>query len=152
MKLETKDKATNEISTKVTCYVALGSNMGDSQAYVKQAIKDLDSHSQISDLSISHFYKSKPHGPQDQPDYLNAAAELKTDLEAEALLEEYNKKYSTLARYKVQLHLPWKTTIHTRSQAPRLRFCQIYIYETESLESPSTEDRATWIRNNYMIG
>ena len=34
MKLETTDSVTS----KVTCYVAMGSNMGDSQAYIDQAI------------------------------------------------------------------------------------------------------------------
>lgn len=87
MKLETTDK----IDSNVTCYIALGSNMGDSLAYINQAIQDLQSHDQIHDLKVSKFYKSKPHGPQDQPDYLNAAAKLKTNLEAEALLDLLQK-------------------------------------------------------------
>jgi len=87
MKLETTD----ETNTKVTCFIALGSNMGDSQAYLNQAIQDLESHTQVHDFKISKFYKSKPHGPQDQPDYLNAAAELKTDLKPEALLDLLQK-------------------------------------------------------------
>lgn len=87
MKLE----STNKNDSNVTCYVALGSNMGDSQAYLLKAIKDLESHSQIHDLKVSHFYQSKPHGPQDQPDYLNAAASLNTDLAAEALLDLLQK-------------------------------------------------------------
>ncbi len=81
----------NTTSTKVTCYIALGSNMGDSLAYLNQAIQDLESHANIHDLTVSKFYKSKPHGPQDQPDYLNAAAKLKTDLKAEALLDLLQK-------------------------------------------------------------
>ena len=91
MVLENSFKSKDNTNTKVTCYVALGSNMGDSQAYIHQAIEDLKSHPHIHDVSISHFYKSKPHGPQDQPDYLNAAAVLSTDLEAEPLLDVLQK-------------------------------------------------------------
>ena len=72
MKLETNDKSHTDIS----CYVALGSNMGDSKAYINQAIKDLEGNIHLYDLVVSRFYKSKPHGPQDQPDYLNAAISL----------------------------------------------------------------------------
>lgn len=91
MKLETKDNITHKAITKVTCYIALGSNMGDSFAYINQAIHDLKLHPQIHNLNVSSFYKSKPHGPQNQPDYLNAAAVLNTDLDAEALLDLLQK-------------------------------------------------------------
>lgn len=87
MKLESTDKT----KTKVSCYVALGSNMGDSKAYLQKAIKDLESHHQIHELKVSHFYQSKPHGPQDQPDYLNTAVVFNTDLAPEALLDLLQK-------------------------------------------------------------
>ncbi len=65
--------------------------MGDSFAYLQQAISDLDAHSEISQSTISHFYKSKPHGPQDQPDYLNAAVFIETTLGSESLLDAMQK-------------------------------------------------------------
>jgi len=86
-----KSESKQSKDLKVTCYVALGSNMGDSQAYIKQALQDLEAYPQIDNLQVSHFYQSKPHGPQDQPDYLNAAVLLKTNLEAEALLDLLQK-------------------------------------------------------------
>lgn len=61
--------------------------MGDSFAYLQQAISDLKAHPQIFQLITSRFYKSKPHGPQDQPDYLNAAVSITTTLDSEALLD-----------------------------------------------------------------
>jgi 2-amino-4-hydroxy-6-hydroxymethyldihydropteridine diphosphokinase len=36
--------------------------------------------------AISSFYRTPPLGPQDQPDYLNAAVALETELSAEDLL------------------------------------------------------------------
>ena len=71
----------------VICYVALGSNLGDSVAYLNNAIEALKSSSFIEQLAISSFYKSKPHGPQDQPDYLNAVVRFVTPLKAEPLLD-----------------------------------------------------------------
>jgi len=65
--------------------------MGDSFAYLQQAISDLDAHSETSQLVISHFYKSKPHGPKDQPDYLNAAVCIDTTLGSESLLDAMQK-------------------------------------------------------------
>ncbi len=38
-------------------------------------------------VALSSFYRTPPLGPQDQPDYLNAAIALETALSAEALLD-----------------------------------------------------------------
>ncbi len=71
----------------VVCYIALGSNLGDSYTYLENAIKALNASSFIGDVLSSKFYQSKPHGPQDQPDYLNAALRCNTSLTAEKLLD-----------------------------------------------------------------
>jgi 2-amino-4-hydroxy-6-hydroxymethyldihydropteridine diphosphokinase len=68
------------------CYVGLGSNLGDSVAYLNSAIEALRSCKHIFALQVSPFYRSKPHGPQDQPDYLNAVASFETSLQPEKLL------------------------------------------------------------------
>ncbi len=75
----------------VICYVALGSNLGDSVAHIMDGLQALANHSELDYLDISHFYQSKPHGPQDQPDYINVAVEFKTTLKAEVLLDELQK-------------------------------------------------------------
>lgn len=72
-------------------YVALGSNLGDSNAYLNNAITALGQHPNIKNLNKSHFYQSKPHGPQDQPDYMNAVVSFETNLQAEALLDTLQK-------------------------------------------------------------
>ena len=75
----------------VLCYVALGSNIGDSIVYLMAGLQALANHSELDFLNVSRFYQSKPHGPQNQPDYINAAVEFETTLEAEALLDELQK-------------------------------------------------------------
>lgn len=72
-------------------YVALGSNLGDSCAYLDKAIAALEKHKDIKALSISRYYQSKPHGPQNQPDYFNAVVYFETTLEAEVLLDALQK-------------------------------------------------------------
>ncbi len=71
----------------IECYVALGSNLGDSRDYLEKAVGALKLNSKIKEPVPSKIYQSKPHGPQDQPDYFNAAVKFETSLEAEALLD-----------------------------------------------------------------
>lgn len=85
MKLEFKKNLT------VTCYVALGSNIGDSRAYLQKAVDDLVAHHKIHMVKTSRFYQSKPHGPQNQADYINAVVTFKTDLPPETLLDVLQK-------------------------------------------------------------
>nr|CAA6820743.1 MAG: 2-amino-4-hydroxy-6-hydroxymethyldihydropteridinepyrophosphokinase (EC [uncultured Thiotrichaceae bacterium] len=62
------------------CYIGIGSNLGDSVANVQSALKQLSIHNQLKLLSHSRLYSSKPHGPQNQPDYVNAVAAITTEL------------------------------------------------------------------------
>ena len=71
----------------VVCYVALGSNLGDSLAYLNKAIAALQAHRQISEITVSSFYKSKPHGPKYQPDYFNGVVRFITALAPKKLLD-----------------------------------------------------------------
>ena len=68
-------------------YIAIGSNLASPLEQVNAAITALGDipHSRI--IAVSSFYRTPPLGPQDQPDYLNAAVALETDLEPEALLD-----------------------------------------------------------------
>ena len=54
---------------------------------VQQAIQELADLPHCQLLKASSLYASKPMGPQDQPDYINAVVHLGTDLEPIALLD-----------------------------------------------------------------
>lgn len=71
----------------VTCYIGLGSNLGDPAANLHSAIAQLAGTEGVELRGVSRFYASKPMGPQDQPDYVNAVACLKTTLSAHELLQ-----------------------------------------------------------------
>jgi 2-amino-4-hydroxy-6-hydroxymethyldihydropteridine diphosphokinase len=65
--------------------VAFGSNLGDRERYLREAVDELRAF--ISDLTSSTFYDTAPIGVGDQPRFLNAAAIGATTLSARALLE-----------------------------------------------------------------
>ena len=68
-------------------YVGLGSNLANPVDQVNQALTALDGMAHCRLLSQSSLYRSAPMGPQDQNDYINAVAELSTDLTPIALLD-----------------------------------------------------------------
>jgi len=78
-------------SNFVVCYVALGSNLGKPESYIMDGLRALADHSDIDVLNISLLYQSKPHGPKNQPDYINAAVKFETSLSPEALLDTLQK-------------------------------------------------------------
>ena len=69
-------------------YIGLGSNLSDPQQQIILAVKAL-SLLQSSEISqVSSLYFSRPMGPQDQPDYMNAVIALTTSLTPLSLLDE----------------------------------------------------------------
>ena len=67
--------------------IGLGSNLDNPEQQVLQALKGLDGIPGIRILKTSSLYSSVPVGPQDQPDFVNAVALIKTELEPEPLLD-----------------------------------------------------------------
>ncbi|QDK19318.1 2-amino-4-hydroxy-6-hydroxymethyldihydropteridine diphosphokinase [Leclercia sp. 119287] len=68
-------------------YIAIGSNLASPLEQVNAAVQALGDIPQARVVALSSFYRTPPLGPQDQPDYLNAAIALDTALNAEALLD-----------------------------------------------------------------
>lgn len=68
-------------------FIGLGSNLANPEQQLRGALKSMDVVAQTRVLRCSSFYLSAPVGPGDQPDYVNAVAELETGLDAEALLD-----------------------------------------------------------------
>jgi 2-amino-4-hydroxy-6-hydroxymethyldihydropteridine diphosphokinase len=71
----------------VSGYLGLGSNAGDRESHLTQAIQDLAAHSVTVD-AVSSLYETEPVGENlDQPDFLNAAVRVRTALGPEELLD-----------------------------------------------------------------
>jgi 2-amino-4-hydroxy-6-hydroxymethyldihydropteridine diphosphokinase len=69
-------------------YVAVGSNLGSPAERVREAFGRLAGMPASRLLRESRLYLTKPMGPQDQPDFVNAAAGLLTRLPARELLDQ----------------------------------------------------------------
>lgn len=70
-----------------TAYIALGSNMGNKEAYLKQAVKALEAAEGCRTGAVSDFIITEPYGYTQQDKFLNACMELHTLLTPEELLE-----------------------------------------------------------------
>jgi 2-amino-4-hydroxy-6-hydroxymethyldihydropteridine diphosphokinase len=69
-------------------YIGIGSNQANPIKQAKQAIAALKTLPKTKLINCSSLYCSTPMGPQDQPDYINAVAQLDTQLSALELLDE----------------------------------------------------------------
>jgi 2-amino-4-hydroxy-6-hydroxymethyldihydropteridine diphosphokinase len=68
------------------CYIGMGSNLAAPDRQLADAIAALGQLAHCRLLAISPVYRSSAVGPGSQPDYLNAAARMHTDLPASTLL------------------------------------------------------------------
>ena len=69
------------------CVIGLGGNLDAPADRVRRARKALAGSEGIREVAFSSLYRSRPMGPQDQPDYVNAVMAIETDLEPLALLD-----------------------------------------------------------------
>jgi len=72
-------------------YIGIGSNQADPVKQAEQALAALKNLPKTQLNKHSSLYCSTPMGPQDQPDYINAVAEIETSLSALELLDELQK-------------------------------------------------------------
>ena len=70
-----------------TVYLGLGANLNAPRKQIHAAVAALKALEDVEFVCVSHDYASKPMGPQDQPDYVNAVACVKTALMPEQLLD-----------------------------------------------------------------
>src|SRR3989304_7711981 len=71
----------------VVAYIGLGSNRADPGARITSALQSISRIPATTFLRCSSRYHSRPQGPRDQPDYINAVAQVDTRLSAGQLLE-----------------------------------------------------------------
>ena len=71
----------------VRAYIGLGANLNQPLLQLQHAVAAVSNIESTVVVAVSSFYGSKPMGPQDQPDYVNAVAALDTFLSPEQLLD-----------------------------------------------------------------
>ncbi|GHF00545.1 2-amino-4-hydroxy-6-hydroxymethyldihydropteridine diphosphokinase [Thalassotalea profundi] len=67
-------------------YIGLGSNLSNPKQQIINALEQLEHIENTQLVTVSSLYYSRPMGPQDQPDYMNAVAALNTSLSPLKLL------------------------------------------------------------------
>ncbi|MGY4677233.1 2-amino-4-hydroxy-6-hydroxymethyldihydropteridine diphosphokinase [Pasteurella sp. P03HT] len=105
-------------------YIALGSNLNTPVAQLQAALEALDALPETQVMKVSSFYQSKPLGPQDQPDYVNAVACLHTCLSPLALLDHLQQIEQTQGRVRL------------RRWGERTLDLDILLYENEVMQTP----------------
>ncbi len=79
-----------------TVYLALGSNLGNRLANLKQAIEALTPQMEVK--ARSEVYETPPWGYEDQPTFLNQVVKVKTYLDPENLLKHLKRLEVALGR------------------------------------------------------
>jgi 2-amino-4-hydroxy-6-hydroxymethyldihydropteridine diphosphokinase len=85
---------------KNDAYLSIGSNMNNRSANCRNALKALDEISGVKVLSFSSLYETKPVGYEDQPNFINMAVKIETDLSPQKLLIEIKTIEKLLGRKK----------------------------------------------------
>ncbi|HBM2923833.1 TPA: 2-amino-4-hydroxy-6-hydroxymethyldihydropteridine diphosphokinase [Klebsiella oxytoca] len=106
-------------------YIAIGSNLASPLEQVNAAVNALAEIPDSRVISVSSFYRTPPLGPQDQPDYLNAAVALETSLAPEALLD-----------YTQRIELQQGRTRKAERWGPRTLDLDIMLFGEEVLNTP----------------
>jgi 2-amino-4-hydroxy-6-hydroxymethyldihydropteridine diphosphokinase len=79
-------------------YIGLGSNLGDREATIRQALELLTERGDVELEAVSSLRETDPVGYTDQPRFLNGAAALSTDLAPRAVLQRLQSVERTLGR------------------------------------------------------
>lgn len=83
-------------------YLSLGSNTGDRVGYIQQAVKMLAENDKTTLIRCSAFYETEPCENKNQPDFINAVAEMKTKLSPDELLNVCNDIEKKLGRVRTE--------------------------------------------------
>jgi len=81
-------------------FISIGSNLGDRKANCKRALVEMTKFSNI--VKVSSLYETEPVGNENQPEFINLAAEISTDLSPYKLLRHLNEIEERLGRIRTE--------------------------------------------------
>lgn len=70
-----------------TVFIGLGSNLEDPRSQLERAFTELEGLPETRLIARSSMYRSAPMGYQEQPEFVNAVAEIETALSPQSLLQ-----------------------------------------------------------------
>ena len=107
-----------------TVFLGLGTNLGDRAENIREALDLLSGYEDIRLIRESFLYETVPIGYTDQPDFLNAVAEIQTDLPPAELLDITLGIEKEIGRAR---NLRW---------GPRVIDIDILIYDHVTVDTP----------------
>jgi 2-amino-4-hydroxy-6-hydroxymethyldihydropteridine diphosphokinase len=118
-----------------TAYLCLGSNLGDREENIRQALASLSAKATLKD--VSSVYETQPFGYKEQPLFLNLVCRITTDLPAAELLSLAKEVETGMGR------------VPSFPNAPRMIDIDILFYDNRIVSSqtltiphPRLQDRA----------
>ena len=105
-------------------YLGLGSNIGNRARHLDEGLFRLNRHEQIDVVRVSDYIETAPEGGPPQGDYLNAVAQIQTDLSPEELLDVVMRIEEDMGRRRVE---KW---------GPRLIDIDIELYGDKVISKP----------------
>ena len=127
------------------CYLGLGSNLGQREDVLDEALRQLSSASGIELRQVSSYYETAPWGVTQQPAFLNAAAEVRTMLELPELLAVCQQIEQQLGRVRKEKWGPRTIDIDLLfapghpSDTPELRLPHPYLKQRAFVLVPLAE-------------
>lgn len=112
------------MSRRHRAWIGLGSNLDGPHRHVERALAELDTLPLTACRQASPRYASRPVGPADQPDFVNAVAELATDLSPLALLDQLQALEQRHGR------------VRARRWGPRTLDLDLLLFDTRCLATP----------------
>jgi 2-amino-4-hydroxy-6-hydroxymethyldihydropteridine diphosphokinase len=103
-------------------YLSLGSNIGDREAHLREAIRRLESTGKLR--SLSSIYETEPVEFTDQPQFLNCAVALETSSTPEQLMLQLLTIEKAMGRQRIQ------------KKGPRTIDLDILLYGDEVVDTP----------------
>ncbi|MFQ9514869.1 MAG: 2-amino-4-hydroxy-6-hydroxymethyldihydropteridine diphosphokinase [Eubacterium sp.] len=105
-------------------YLSIGSNIGDKEAYLNQAIDALYDDDNCRVRAVSNFIETEPYGPVEQDNFLNGCVEIETLYSPQELLKRVNQIEAEGKRTR-EVH--W---------GPRTLDIDIVLYNDEIIQQP----------------
>jgi 2-amino-4-hydroxy-6-hydroxymethyldihydropteridine diphosphokinase len=120
-------------------YLSLGSNLGNREAHLTQALQKLQ-HQDIVGVRISSFYETEPVDVTDQPDFLNLACQVNTGLAPLALLGACQQVESGMQRLRKE------------DKGPRNIDIDIILYDQQIIDHPQLKvPHPHWSSRNFVL-
>lgn len=124
----------------VTAYIAFGSNLGDRNKNIQNAIRALKARPGIKVIKTSSIIETEPEDGLPQGKFLNGAIKIETDLTPGKLLETLQKIETGLGRTR------------TVKNGPRIIDLDIIFYNDKAINEPGlTIPHPRWRQRDFVV-